>query len=464
MDRSTTFATEAEALAIPPPVTKTHIEHWSIDSCFGLRIMRARASDGRVSRRWLARYYEGGKDFRENLGAVGRVSWEQARLAALTKRAQAQARRERGIVIPTFAEAYEDYKYRRGRTWSLATREDYLKKYELLAPFLASKRIDRITFVDISKAYNEIRDRVAAGKPKPGPKSKSRKPSKWQTGEASAVAALNLAKTIFNAQEGLSRNPCQQLIDDKVFRRRPPRTSQVTRSQLSAFWAWLHTKTHLAVRDHILCALFMSLRASVAGSMQWDNLIEDHGRFVYTMLPDQRGNKARVLAPIPVPTYLAELVFKPRLALKKKDDKWIIESPKKKGHPLRSIRGSLLALKNAENISISLHDLRRTITSAVVRTSDMTTARRVLTHSVTAYEDRIATSGAYFVGEYDDMRRAMNRAVAYIRKIAEPPRQRVAHGEPEAPPPEVLAAEGDLVDRLAEEELLTEIDELNLDE
>jgi hypothetical protein len=124
---------------------------------------------------------------------------------------------------------------------------------------------------------------------------------------------------------------------------------------------------------------------------------------------------------------------------------------------LRSIRGSLAALKRRTKIDISLHDLRRTITSAVVRTNDLTTARRVLTHSLTAYEDRQATAGGYLVGDYDDLRRAMNRAVRYIRLRAEP--KLVAERDPAVPEstPETLAFESELVDRAADEELLQEI-------
>ena len=95
-----TFSTPSEALAISLPVTKSHIKHWhSPDSCFGMRIMRPRAKDGTVARRWLARYYERGRDFRINLGAADRIAFDQARVAALTHRPDAHSHRERGIVL-----------------------------------------------------------------------------------------------------------------------------------------------------------------------------------------------------------------------------------------------------------------------------------------------------------------------------------------------------------------------------
>jgi len=204
----------------------------------------------------------------------------------------------------------------------------------------------------------------------------------------------------------------------------------------------------------------MALRSSVVGSLKWKNLVEDQGRFAYKLLPDQRGNKTRELIAIPVPTYIAEMVIKPRKTSPYRHETWIIESPKKPGNPLKSIRGSLTALKKDTGIAISLHDLRRTFTSAVVRTSDLTTAKRVLTHSLTAAEDRGATSAGYFVSEYDDMRRAMNRAVTYIRKKAGD-LDKSATTEPGVPKPD-LATESQLVDASTERELIEEL--ANIDE
>jgi hypothetical protein len=74
MDRSTTFSTKTKVLAIPAPVKKSHIEHWhATDTRFGMRIMRPGAKDGTVARRWLARYYERGRDFRINLVSADRI-------------------------------------------------------------------------------------------------------------------------------------------------------------------------------------------------------------------------------------------------------------------------------------------------------------------------------------------------------------------------------------------------------
>jgi hypothetical protein len=458
MDRSTTFSTKTEALAIPAPVTKSHIEHWhSTDTCFGMRIMRPRAKDGTVARRWLARYYERGRDFRINLGSADRIGFDQARVAALTHRLDAQSRRQRGIVLAaTFEEAYRDYKRRRSAKWSPDTLIDYEGKYDLLPTWFVRKRVDQVTSQDLNDVIVEIKQRIAQGKPKK-PGKKPRRKSQDQTGDSSAVAAMNLVKTIFNAQKNLKDDPFEDLRKDGYFQRREPRSSQVTGAQLPAFWEWMHREAHPAVRDLLLCTLFMALRSSVAGTLKWENLVEDNGRYSYLMRPDQRGNKSRRLAPVPVPSYVAEKVIVPRLQSPTRHPIWIIESPKKAGHPLRSIRGSLAALKRRTKIDISLHDLRRTITSAVVRTNDLTTARRVLTHSLTAYEDRQATAGGYLVGDYDDLRRAMNRAVRYIRLRAEP--KLVAERDPAVPEstPETLAFESELVDRAADEELLQEI-------
>jgi integrase len=461
VDKSISFSTEADALAIPPPVQKTHVEHWhAIDSYFGMRIMRPR-KDKKITRRWLVRFYEGGKDYRITLGAVGRVSWDKARHEALTRRLDVQARRERGVVPPTFAEAYRRYASVRGPGWAADTVQNYEKAFKLLEPWFGKKRVDQVTSLDIGRAYEGIKRAVTDPEcsARIGKDGKPRRRPANNKGDATAIAALRLAKTIFNADSSLQQNPCIDLLQQGVFRRGTPRSTQVTRDQLPAFCHWLHHRAAIPVRDYVLCALFMALRSSVAGSLKWSNLVEDQGRYAYKLLPDQRGNKTRELVAIPVPTYVAEMVINPRKKSPYKHKTWIIESPKRAGHPLRSIRGSLAALKKDTGTAISLHDLRRTITSAVVRTSDLTNAKRVLTHSLTASEDRAATSARYFVSEYDDMRRAMNRAVMYIRKKAGD-LDKLTRSSSEVPEPD-LDFESELVDAEAQRELLEELAQID---
>jgi len=394
------------------------------------------------------------------LGGVGRVTWDKARLDALTRRLDAQARRDRGVVPPTFAEAYRRYATVRSPGWAPDTRHNYEKGYKLLERWLGKKRIDQITPEDVGRAYEGIKRAIVSSETTEQKDGRRRRRPSTHKGDATAVAALRLAKSIFNAESLTEQNPCKELLHQGVFRRRTPRLNQVTREQLPAFWHWLHHRAAIPVRDHILCTLFMALRSSVVGSLKWKNLVEDQGRFAYKLLPDQPGNKTRELIAIPVPTYIAEMVIKPRKTSPYRHETWIIESPKKPGNPLKSIRGSLTALKKDTGIAISLHDLRRTFTSAVVRTSDLTTAKRVLTHSLTAAEDRGATSAGYFVSEYDDMRRAMNRAVMYIRKKAGD-LDKSAETAPGIPEPD-LATESQLVDASTEREFIEEL--ANIDE
>jgi len=261
MDNSTSFRTEREALKIPPPAIKPHCEHWSAeDRFFGIRIMRPRASDGSVTKSWICRYHAGGRSHREHLGRVSEVSWNDARLKALELRQRAKNRKGFGGV-PTFGEAYADYKRRRQERWSEDTTLGYAKSYAFLAALgWERKKCDLITEHDASVMYAQIqllvrRNNEALPRPKAG-----------VTGLASAVSALRLAKIIFGdlKERGIiSANPCQTLKDDGVFERADPRSRMIKAQDLPKFWSWLHTSVLPVARDYILIELEFKCRRRV---------------------------------------------------------------------------------------------------------------------------------------------------------------------------------------------------------
>ena len=319
------------------------------------------------------------------------------------------------LAFKTLGQVYESYKSVRKSGWSDTTIEDYEKKWAYVEAFgLARKKVNAVREDDVIELQTFVLGVVQAN----SPVDPDGKPIR--NGQASAVAVLRLVKILFNSlvrRGAVTSNPLGEMVEAGLFRKNEPRSRMIKAKDLPIVWHWLHHEAHPAVRDYILCALLLGLRSSVAGSLRWDNLVEQDGKWIYIMRADQKGNKRRQEIPIPVPTYLADIVIKPRLASPTKHATWIIESPKRRGHPMKSIRGSMSALESKTKIKLSMHDLRRTIATFAHKATDPLTARRILSHSVMAAIDRQATSAGYIIQTIDDLRDGMNKTVDYILKI-----------------------------------------------
>ena len=419
MEYSTNFLTEREARTIPPPKEHTHVEHWHKgDTWFGVRVMRAKAKSHQVTRSWLVRWHEHGRDHRRVLGRIETVPWLAARKKALEIVEKVRARKATPGISKTFGQAYADYVKRKGDSWSPDTQVNYRKSSAYLLARWENKRIDLITEEDCTSLYHDIKGDVLRRVEESSVKIEGR------NGSATAIAALRLAKAVFAdlVRRGiLMANPCQALIDDGVFDAREARSRMIHRKDLPKFWNWLHTHPSPAVRDYILMTLFMGLRQSVAGSLRWENLIESDGKYHYVMRSDQRGNKRKQEIPVPIPDYLVETVIKPRLTSPTKHPIWIIESPKKLDQPLHSVRGSYEHLATKTGVRVSDHDMRRTIATLTKFLCGEILAQRILTHSVQARDARHAVTSGYVITEVDDLREGMNKVIDYVRALAEEP-------------------------------------------
>ncbi len=416
MEYSTTFLTEREARTIPPPREHTHVEHWhQSETYFGTRVMRAKAKSGKVTRSWLVRWHEKGKDYRRVLGRVEEMPYRTAQREALEQIEKVKNSRSSGL-NKTFRQAYADYVERKSKKWAPDTVINYKKSAAYLLLHWENTRIDRINDDECTRVYEQIKaDVLKRGEDK-------NLNITVRDGSATAVSAMRLAKAIFAyyVKKGiLSYNPCQALVDDGVFEPRPARSRMISADKLPTFWRWLHTYPLPAVRDYILMGLFMALRHSVLASLRWDNLIEQNGHYYYLMRSNQRGNKRKEEIPMPIPDYLVETVIKPRLASPTKHPIWIIESPKKLDQPLTSVRGSFEALSAKTGIKISDHDMRRSCSTLTNRLCGETLARRILTHAIDAKDVRHAVSSGYIITEVDELREGMNKVIQYVRSLCE---------------------------------------------
>ncbi len=419
MEKTTTFTTEREALAIPAPEQRTHVEHWhATESHFGIRVMRAKARTGRVTRSWIVGWYEGVHHRRKLIGRVGTIKWSEARKKALEHLVLAKSRGKHDM--PTFGQAYEDYVTQRSHAWSEDTAKNYQKSIAYLRPYWESKKVDTITRQDCSRVFADIKSYVEA--------NSSDKKLK-RSGIATATSALRLARAIFTDlvdEQILPSNPCTGLKKRGVFEKATPRSRMILTKDMPKFWHWLHTVPLPCTRDYILMSLFMALRKSVVGSLKWDNIVDRGGHPYYVLRPDQRGNKRREEVPVPIPTYLVETVIKPRMASPTKHPVWIIESVRRPGQPVRSVRGTFARLYAETGLRLSDHDLRRTIATLTSQVCGDILARRILTHSVDTQDARHFGTAGYIITAKDDLLDGMDRVIDFVRAI-------VAAAEPSAP-------------------------------
>lgn len=407
MEKTTTFTTEKEALAIPAPEKRTHVEHWhKTETHFGIRVMRAQERTGRVTRSWVVGWYEGVHHRRKLLGRVGELKWTEAKKKALEHLAKAKRRGHRDI--PTFEQAYENYCTQRSHSWAADTVANYQKSIGYLLPFLGTKKVDAITRQDCTYVFGAIKEIVERGS--------GRKKVK-RNGLATATSAMRLARAIFTdlvEEEVIESNPCAGLHKKGIFEKSPVRARMITAKDLPKFWRWLHTEPLPAVRDYILMGLFMGLRKSVVSSLRWDNLVDRGGHPYYILRPDQRGNKRREEIPIPIPTYLVETIIKPRKSSPNKHPIWIIESPRWADQPMRSVRGTFERLAAETGIHLSDHDLRRTIATMTSQLCGDILARRILTHSVDAQDARHFGTSGYVITEKDVLLEGMDKVINYV--------------------------------------------------
>ena len=147
-----------------------------------------------------------------------------------------------------------------------------------------------------------------------------------------------------------------------------------------------------------------------------------------------RGNKTRERVPMPLPSFLIEKVFRPRLRDPLRDPVWILPSTRYEGQAVRSVRGSLDTLSKALGITASPHQLRRLSATLCLRaTGNPLMVKRLLTHNIEAATEREATSAGYPSTEYSELKGAMEAMVQYMMRLV---------GESYAPGEELLGADG----------------------
>jgi hypothetical protein len=405
-----TFTNAREALDIECPPDAKHIEVWhKTDSYLGIRVASPRKRDGRSLRVWIARFKNGKKHTKQNLGRVSYMDYDEAHYQALRlKRIGAQRRDD--VIVETLKEAYDSYRLIRNKDLSDATKADYAKAIEIVKDW-HHRKIDSFVPQEITKRFTKIQTDI---------QKTSKAKEAGYDGSSTAISVMRLLRAIFNdaiANHIIKHNPVSALVRVGAFKRGPRKAKPIEFAKLPEFWRWLHHGScHPSVRDYILISLFTGFRLSVLNDLKWDNYSSRLG--TYKLMPDQRGNKTGQLVPMPLPSALVSGIFEPRFKDPNRDPVWILPSVRYSGSPVRSVRGSLIALSKDIKVKIGVHDLRRLSATICLRaTNNFLVMKRLLTHNLSAAAEREATSSGYPSTEYNELLQAMELMVKYVLEI-----------------------------------------------
>jgi integrase len=403
-----TFVTAAEAKAIPAPTDKGHVEVWSKhDRWFGVRVSKATAA-GKVHRVWIARFKDGSKHTKRNIGRVFAMDIDEARNRAYLLRRIGANRTDDEVPVQVKG-IYETYCMLKGGEWSQATKDDYEKAFKMV-PDWHNRRIDGFKAVEITKRYLKIAEEIE--------KKHKNKKAGWN-GRSTAISVMRLMRVLFNYAKNhnmITFNPCDGLKSTGQMKPPARKAKPMEFAKLREFWRYIHEKCPPSTAHYILIGLFTGMRLSVLNDLNWDNY--SHRDKTYKLLPDMRGNKTRQTINMPLPALLVKSVFEPRFKNKKDGERWILPSVRYADEPVRSIKGTLKAMSKELDIHIGVHDLRRLSATIAYRATrgDTLMVKRLLTHNLQKPEEREAAFSGYVSTEADQLRETMNLMVDYVYK------------------------------------------------
>jgi integrase len=413
----TTFSNAREALRLPCEEGKPFSEYYHrTDGTFGIRVLRPKKRTGLQTKNWIVRHRDAyGKDQKTTVLPAAENTYQEARYQAEKIRRDAASRRASGArAVPTLLLAFYQYIIARKGRWAPATLLMY-KKAERHFKIFEHVRANKVTPDMLDHLIKDIKEDVAARY------ETFKNPTVKITGDASALEVMRIMKAVYKdlMADGTVRfTPVAKLQREGFFDRRDRKTDAIHRDDFPLFWDWLMRSTHPSVKDFILVGLFLAFRRSLIGSLTWANV--DEKRRTYKIPKFAEGNKAKKEIIFPIGDFLWENVFEPRLKAAHRDPHWVIPSPKKRGKPLTSIRGSLKALKG-RGITVTTHGLRRTSATLMhaATGSDLLTAR-LLTHRLDAAGSANSNTAGYVITTHSELRDAMNRMTALALSLAKP--------------------------------------------
>jgi integrase len=299
----------------------------------------------------------GGKYRRVAVGRVDALSLDEAREEAKNKLAEMFAgkdpKRPRRAPTGTLRAALDTY-LAANKKLRPKSRAGYRKDVERHLNDWLDKPLREITADRVEDRHAQIKGAV----------ERRAKGRKLVNGAATANGVFRVLRALWNfaadRDDTLGRNPVGRLKDQWYLV--PKREGLVKGDQLADFYRAIDALPNGITRDYLMLLLFTGMRRGEAAALRWDDV--DFGLRVIR-LPAKRTKAGRKLD-LPMTDFVRGLLAA-RRSIGRDASGFVFPANSRSGH-IEEPRFALRLVKEATNITVTPHDLRRTYVTVAENT------------------------------------------------------------------------------------------------
>lgn len=231
-----------------------------------------------------------------------------------------------------------------------------------------------------------------------------------EAGKATANSVMRTLRAVYNfanelLDDALPVNPVKRLSNTRQWFTIERRQTVINESDLPKWFDAVNKLENPTIRDYLLLLLFTGARRRETASMKWEDVDIENKHFVLT-----RTKNGKPL-PLPMSDYIHRL-FLARRELREND--YVFPGHGKDGY-LVEPRKQMAKVTEQTGVKFSLHDMRRTYTSAIDGIVGYYELKRLLNHSVRADD---VTAG-YVVKNAEKLRPLMQKVTDHILNLVQ---------------------------------------------
>ena len=198
-----------------------------------------------------------------------------------------------------------------------------------------------------------------------------------EAGKAAANNSMRTFRAIYNfanelLDDSLPVNPVKRLSNTRQWFVIERRQTLVNESDLPKWFEAVNKLENPTIRDYLLLLLFTGARRTETASLKWEDVDMENKTFVLTVTKNGKP------LPLPMSDYIHQL-FLNRHTVREND--FVFPGRGKGGHLIEP-RKQMEKVTKQTGIKFSVHDMRRTYTSAIDGIVGYYELKRLLNHSV----------------------------------------------------------------------------------
>ncbi len=235
-----------------------------------------------------------------------------------------------------------------------------------------------------------------------------------EAGKAAANSVMRTLRAVYNfanelLDDALPVNPVKRLSNTRQWFVIERRQTVIKESDLPQWFEAVNNLENPTIRDYLLLLLFTGARRTETASLRWEDVDMENKIFVLT-----RTKNGKPL-PLPMSDYIHRL-FLDRHTLREND---FVFPGRGKGGYLVEPRKQMARVTGQTGVRFSVHDMRRTYSSAIDGIVGYYELKRLLNHSVKADD---VTAG-YVVKNTEKLRPLMQKVTDHILNLVQPREQ-----------------------------------------